>query len=160
VSHLPQVPQPTKLTSRDCLAVSCRRRWHCILTALLSCSTSRPEPSSATSSSASRHGRRPTSNTTRVSLYTCATSPILHPTPLLRCTLPKSPSFLETWGQTLSSAAAVHLRRRLPTWPAYKGTSVAGDILLLNNTIKPYTYNWARLEFIKSFRINGILPTS
>ena len=48
----------------------------------------------------------------------------------------------------------------LPTWPAYQGTPVSNDILLLNNTIEPYTYNYDRFEFIESFRVNGVLPAS
>ena len=48
----------------------------------------------------------------------------------------------------------------LPTWPAYKGAAGGGDFLNLANTIAPLNYNLQRLQFINSFRTNGVLPES
>ena len=50
-------------------------------------------------------------------------------------------------------------------WPAYSGGAGAAyagpDILGLNNTIAPVTYDLSRFKFIESFRTNnGVLPTS
>ena len=45
-----------------------------------------------------------------------------------------------------------------PTWPAYKGAAGGADFLNLANTIAPLDYNLQRLQFINSFRTNGVLP--
>jgi para-nitrobenzyl esterase len=46
----------------------------------------------------------------------------------------------------------------VPTWPAYQGVKRESDILLLNNTVAPYSYDYDRFEFIESFRADGVLP--
>lgn len=48
----------------------------------------------------------------------------------------------------------------LPAWPAYKGAAGGADFLNLANIIAPLNYKLQRLQFINSFRINGVLPES
>jgi para-nitrobenzyl esterase len=46
----------------------------------------------------------------------------------------------------------------VPTWPAYTGDG--GDFLQLGTSIAAYNYNNTRLQFIASFRSDGVLPAN
>lgn len=46
----------------------------------------------------------------------------------------------------------------VPTWPAYTGSGA--DFLQLGTSIAAYNYNATRLQFLASFRSNGILPAN
>jgi para-nitrobenzyl esterase len=46
----------------------------------------------------------------------------------------------------------------LPNWPTYK--SGGSNILELGTNIQPTTYDVSPFDFINSFRVNGVLPTS